>query len=263
MVDRRSILKSGLAYALCSCACRASAQPTPIARSCITFDASFPELSLESGASPSDGDDLDGTSGSSDLDAGISNLANSISNAFNIRPSVRFIKSGRIDNAFATNKIVVLGTQGTVSLGNKLIKTAYGDGIGANTLACILAHEFAHVSQLSQISTYMSLCKQKPILGFELTADFIAGWYIGRLGLLSAHEANEMAMAMFIKGDFFKGSAQFHGEPSHRYTMTMKGYAFGSLRGALAAMKLSESLSVAFKEAKLALPSVIGDALCS
>jgi hypothetical protein len=62
----------------------------------------------------------------------------------------------------------------------------------------------------------------------ELHADFLAGWLLGREGLLTTKSFQGFARFLFSLGDTFFGTALHHGTPRQRLNAMAAGWVFGS-----------------------------------
>lgn len=84
----------------------------------------------------------------------------------------------------------------------------------------ILAHEFAHALQHQNgMFIYWKEGKQP-----ELHADFLAGFYMGKNGLVSKHDLKSFVDEFFELGDYNYFDADHHGTPVERSCAFLEGY---------------------------------------
>jgi hypothetical protein len=120
---------------------------------------------------------------------------------------------------------------GVVTFGEELLRQEVRDAGGpeyASSVPAIMAHEFAHLLQIKNGST---LSGPK----YELQADYIAGWYIGRrakwVPLTSSQRSIQTIMRSFYaKGDYALNDASHHGTPEERVAAISAGYQNAELR---------------------------------
>jgi hypothetical protein len=112
-------------------------------------------------------------------------------------------------------------------------------------LAGLLAHEFGHVMQMTT-KCYLNLYYQKnrrallasdscfrnwsssqgDVYPLELLADFMAGWTLARLALLTTESFNGFGRQLFRMGDDFTDTTH-HGRPRERLSAMANGFDFG------------------------------------
>jgi hypothetical protein len=120
---------------------------------------------------------------------------------------------------------------GVVTLGEELLRKEVSDAGGpeyASSVPAIMAHEFAH---LLQIKNGTALSGQK----YELQADYIAGWYVGRrtkyVPLTSSQRSIQTIMhSFYAKGDYDLNEPSHHGTPEERVAAISAGYQNAELR---------------------------------
>jgi hypothetical protein len=121
--------------------------------------------------------------------------------------------------------------RGVVTFGEELLRKEVSDAGGpeyASSVPAIMAHEFAHLLQIKNGST---LSGPK----YELQADYIAGWYIGRrakwISMSSSPKSLQTIMRSFYaKGDYELNDPSHHGTPDERVAAISAGYRNSELR---------------------------------
>jgi hypothetical protein len=98
--------------------------------------------------------------------------------------------------------------------------------VGGNALVMIMAHEWGHILQFQRGVA-------EPGKGMELSADFMAGWWLGmkavwRVPMLDWATA---ARSLFGKGDYEFNSPRHHGTPSERVSLMTRGYELSANLG--------------------------------
>lgn len=123
---------------------------------------------------------------------------------------------------------LVGGGPRTVLLGVNLIRD-YTFAIGPNgrdrntaALQSVIAHEFGHTAQY-----YRNI--RRPTKQMELMADFMSGYYVGRLNVIADHPQTLENLRLAMKHSYDSGDFQYHA-PNHHGTPTERANAFA--RGA-------------------------------
>lgn len=263
---RRKLVLGATTGAFLSCQCRPTLAQSKNAQqtSCLFLSDAEPlELGDSASFAGQSNDRYGASSGQPPLDRGLSILARQLVTQFRLGdspPAVQYIVEGRTGGAYATRKTEIVGTGGTVLVGRDLLLEHYQKPPDGYLIAtCILAHEFAHMYQYQREYWKSFTCRKVECL--ELTADFLAGWYIGRSGL-PAERAYTIATTMFQRGDFAYGSAQHHGRPGDRYTMTMEGFKFGAIKGEGEVFQQSSDVDIAGQKAKELLDPLLDRPSC-
>jgi hypothetical protein len=122
--------------------------------------------------------------------------------------------------------------RGIVTFGEELLRREVSDAGGpqyASSVPAIMAHEFAHLLQIKNGSTSTGP-------KYELQADYIAGWYMGRRAKLvpttvSPQQSLQTIMRSFYaKGDYQLNDASHHGTPEERVGAISAGYRNSELQ---------------------------------
>ncbi len=120
---------------------------------------------------------------------------------------------------------------GIVTFGEELLRreiSAAGGPEYASSVPAIMAHEFGHLLQMKNGSTATGS-------KYELQADYIAGWYMGRRTklvptTLTSQQALETIMRSFYnKGDYQLNDSSHHGTPDERVAAISAGYSNSQL----------------------------------
>lgn len=116
--------------------------------------------------------------------------------------------------------------RGTVTFGEELLRrevSAAGGPEYASSVPAIMAHEFGHLLQIKNGNTATGS-------KYELQADYIAGWYMGRRTKLvpttvTSQQSLETIMRSFYdKGDYQLNDPSHHGTPNERVAAISAGY---------------------------------------
>ena len=216
-MHRRDVMRTIFAGALASCACgRAHAQSQEFG--CFVSAASLSDFS--------DAYQLQNTTGLGYLDANIEHEAALMEEVFGVKPGLSyFVEPPPMGgNAFATSeKFFSSQHDGTVLMGMRLMQNEMDspDGNGQHRITCVMAHEWAHIYQVTRPHL-----RQMPQTWRELQADFLAGWYIGYRSVEGLHITANTSDTLFEKGDYAFNDPNHHGVPLQRMVMTLEGWHF-------------------------------------
>lgn len=118
---------------------------------------------------------------------------------------------------------VAIPDKSTIMVGVRLMRYhLLKTGRGFRSLEAILAHEYGHLAQ-ERFPNSLSFAYR------ELHADLLAGYYLGRSGLVDATGFWIYANATFETGDYNAGSFSHHGTPSERLACLMAGFKLAYL----------------------------------
>lgn len=152
------------------------------------------------------------TTGDPMLDKAIDEEASVLSGVFGVTPMLYTLDDSSGANAWADcsgNRLLI---------GLRLLREelwAMEDGRYA--VAGILAHEFGHHYQ----------CRKGGELGTrdsELEADYLAGWYLGRVRHASGIDVSAFASSLWAKGDYDFRNPSHHGTPDQRVASMRAGF---------------------------------------
>ena len=135
--------------------------------------SSFGQCYLSSRSNSFSPKQLKGTSLSS-INTSLSNVKNDLEKMFDIVFELKYY-SGEI--AYASPNCKTFKCDGTVGLGISFLKKLYDidEELGYWMIISVLSHEAAHIFQ------YKNKIKFENTVQQEISADFIAGWYMGKL----------------------------------------------------------------------------------
>ena len=165
-------------------------------------------------------------SGIGKLDRALIAEVKKVDQIFKINPGYRFLRDDDRPNAYATPDTQVTGTSGTVLLGLTLMANELQTEYGGAAIAGIAAHEGGHILQFKS-PEIRSRLSGPTAQGFELHADFLAGYYFSRTGRTEKSLVT-FAESLFSKGDYQFNDPDHHGTPQQRVASMRAGYGNGS-----------------------------------
>jgi len=190
------------------------------------------------------------------VDPALVHLAEKVSQALGIKAQLRMQDDSKKPNAMA----FMLEDQCVIAFGVELLKqTLQLPQFSAEVLLGYLAHEYSHVMQMQRkcfidivsggghtkfvekdcFQSWRRIDGDQSML--ELHADFMAGWTLGHLGMLTTDRFDGFSKTIFSIGDrvFDKGH---HGTPRERLGAMASGYEF-SRTGEVAGFYASEAMT--------------------
>jgi len=152
---------------------------------------------------------------------GIDHLDEQLNNEFELASSLFNVNANLFvcdytNNAFALSSCNLENCHGSVVLGLTMVTKEAWDH-GSIAVRGILAHELGHVLQY----------KLKPNLTNpqkELQADFLAGYYLGRMSYYTPESITPFANSLYSKGDYDYWNPGHHGTPEQRKGIMIAGY---------------------------------------
>lgn len=158
------------------------------------------------------------STGNAALDAKFNAEGNRLYATFGINPNMFLFDDGRSPNAFASPQNTLNGYTGSVYFGVTLLRSElWSMSKGEAAVAGIMAHEFAHILQVSRGLDAPSRTR-------ELQADYLAGYYLGKKGLIGQLSLPAFAESLFEKGDYQFRSPSHHGTPAERVAAMKAGF---------------------------------------
>ena len=122
-------------------------------------------------------------------------------------------------NAFFSPDCQSFNCSGRIVLGKLMMNSCAKQSDSYIRLISIMAHEFAHAMQhkygWSGQSKYL-----------ELHADFLAGFYIGKLNSINETEVNSSIRQFYSSGDYKFNDPNHHGTPEERGCAFLQGFKF-------------------------------------
>lgn len=138
-----------------------------------------------------------------------------------VNPGFQYVDA---ENALALRDTYVAGTKGTVLIGQKLVKQLLQPNDGGVSVAGVLAHECGHIYQYFGFTDHYDLLSATTPVLFELHADALAGYYLGKkIGSTSTRlSVMEMELIRFSTDKNLETSS--HGTSAQRNAALDKGY---------------------------------------
>lgn len=234
--SRREIIRlalAGLTALPCLRPSSGFARPFPRIRGCRIDRGQLSAFSRYSRGFAAAGEKIAG-SGDRNKDKALGRALVRISTHFGERPSFSFIDDSDGPNAYASPETEIGGTWGAVLFGINMFRDLdrrYDDQ-GMAILA-VIAHEFAHVAQFHTGTDKYLLKKQETVKRVELHADFISGYYLGKLKQRNDNISLWSAGHTFHRiGDFEYNNQNHHGTPKERVAAAEAGFSQASDNGA-------------------------------
>ena len=162
------------------------------------------------------------TSVSSFLAPSMMNLINNefitLERFFNLDVTLKYSDDGPAYLPYA--KTIITGNEYV----NYILKARQNSKYVNEIYKAVMAHEFAHALQdLNGMFEIWESGKQP-----ELHADFLAGYYIGKNGLISRDKLTAFAGEFFYLGNYDFNNVDFHGTPEERKCAFLEGYKASS-----------------------------------
>lgn len=157
------------------------------------------------------------TSGTNEIDTFCHREAKRLNQIFGVKPSLVFYDNSSAENALATpERFDDTNPDGTVLLGKALSRNLFD--LNKNTarlsLVGVMAHEWGHLLQ------FKNNFSDAWGVRHELSADYLAGWYLMRTRPRIADKKDEIAKLFASLGNTNFQHRDFHGSPSQR-SMTL------------------------------------------
>jgi len=152
------------------------------------------------------------TTGSKQLDKFLSKEIKLLEKSFSIE--VVFFPYNDAQNS---SVYTVSNSPYTITIGKKLLSEEYLEANGDFSVTAILAHQFAHLIQFQQ--------NESPIdQNAELHADYLTGWYLGKIKGLTPDQLNLISSGFWDKKDEHYFSQDVHGSSEDRRLALLEGY---------------------------------------
>jgi hypothetical protein len=166
-----------------------------------------------------------------------------VSGVMGIKPSVGMI--GDANNPILQVDKIDDKNDGIVCLNDLMLKKVLGQqSFALEILTGLLSHEFCHVYQLrndcmidfnniESMGLKRRQCFANLVLKdgskkfLELHSDFMAGWTLARLNLLTTATFGGFAKEIFADGDYYYNDNDHHGTPRERLNAMADGFLFG------------------------------------
>jgi putative neutral zinc metallopeptidase len=165
-------------------------------------------------------------SGDKDFDYALAQTLAKISQVFDVMPGFAYYDDYDRRNAYATRRIRLNRADGTVLLGQRLLKRLMAGSDHPDVgVAAVCAHEFGHILQYKHGLDRKVKAGQETVRRVELQADFFAGYFAGRRKLEHpSFPAAVFAMTQYNMGDDMIHHPNHHGTPDERAAAIVRGF---------------------------------------
>jgi hypothetical protein len=151
------------------------------------------------------------TSGVPEIDSVCEGQIGTLNALFGVKPVFGFYDDSGAPNAFAEpSRAGRKDPDGTVCLGIELAKSIHAKGTSALWIIGVMAHEWGHLFQFKQGYTEAWGVRH------ELTADYMAGWYLARTQADNKKLKEEISSLFETLGDSAFADPNHHGTPKQR-----------------------------------------------
>ncbi len=179
--------------------------------------------------------DIRRTTGNAGMDRMLDQALKRVSDTFAVIPGFGFYDDHDGENAWATSRVLLQRTDGTVLFGDRMFSTLMRFDPGGGAVMWTIAHEFAHIWLYKSGQKARLLAGQPSVRRVELHADFLAGFYLG------ARKREQSGISLFNagrdiwnSGDTLYNDPSHHGTPADRIAAAEAGFqvSYGENRGA-------------------------------
>ena len=154
-------------------------------------------------------------------------LVGELKQILQIMPIDPGFKYADVDNAISVPENYVAGTKGTIFIGVPLVNKLLKQDDGGISVAGVLAHECAHIFQFfSPYNDRLFKGPEPTSVRFELHADVLAGYYLGRKKVSKGERLTGVQQALYKMGTYDMESETYHGTPARRVVALEKGFEF-------------------------------------
>ena len=175
------------------------------------------------------GDQIIQRSGDRDFDVALAQSLSMMTDILDAAPGFAFYDDAEGLNAYATNRVRLNGTDGTVLFGQRLLKRLMSAREHPEiSVAAVCAHEFGHILQFKRNLTEVVGAGQPTVKRVELQADFFGGFFAGKRKLAKPDfPAAVFALTQWNFGDNMLESPNHHGTARERAAATVAGFEAG------------------------------------
>lgn len=220
MLHRRTMVR-GTALLACNglLACEAVAQGGAAGRGCCLWGNAAAITAAMGSRSEQ--------SGNPRLDAALGETLAEMADVLAVRPGFAFYQDGGFPNAVALPRSEFAASSGTVLFGLTMLSRVDTMAHGDLFVQAVCAHEFAHIRQY-QTPLFARLDRPDTAKLVELHADFLAGYYLGRLQRnFGAEELVALGRSWETLGDSEFTRREHHGTREERIAAMEAGFAGG------------------------------------
>lgn len=230
MLGRREVVLGGL-LTICwgaACPCAAQTARTSRTRGCmLNDDEAMPFLAsvVEPPKQVTREQPIIPGSGDKEFDFALAQTLFRLSEVFGVVPSFAYYDDYDGPNAWATSRKKMENPDGTVLFGLRYLRGALAQREAPDIwVTSVCAHEFGHIVQykrgIGNLNNGQTTVKRS-----ELHADFLAGFYAGRVKLQRpAYPAAVFAAQHYAAGNYNYQHPSFHGTPDERANAVVRGF---------------------------------------
>jgi Putative neutral zinc metallopeptidase len=189
-------------------------------------------------------------SGNADFDFALAQTLAKITEKFGVLPGFAYYDDSGGQNAYATPRVRLKSTDGTVLMGINLFRRVMKSiEVPEVAIAGVCAHEYGHIVQfrfglIEKVNAGQSTVKRS-----ELQADYFSGFFAGlRKRERPSYPAAVVALTQHDFGDTMFGDKGHHGTPDERGRAVVRGFE--------ASFRDNKSLNDAIQESTLYVLSV-------
>ena len=158
------------------------------------------------------------------LDKSLAIILTDISRKFKVNPAFGFYDDVDDVNAFAMDKIILPGTDGTVYYGRRCFIQDFTTENADFLVVATCAHEFGHIAQYNMKLGHVFKKSSSPKYQ-ELHADYLSGYYLGSTRInYTKNELYAIGRGWWSTGDYNFKTLEHHGTPLERLHAIEKGY---------------------------------------
>ena len=232
MPSRRNILLGGLLCAsggYASCTCSVFAEQVPQSKGCLLTESDADRL-YPAGAGirtfVTGEESVISDSGDREFDRALARTLAKCADMFSVLPGFAFYDDSRGMNAYATTRVRMDRTDGTVLMGKRMLRRLMNMPEAPDAcVAAVCAHEFGHILQFKRRLLPIVGAGQPTGKRVELQADFFAGYFAGvRKRERSSFPAAVFAMTQYTFGDNMIDNPNHHGTQQERGQAVVQGY---------------------------------------
>ena len=164
------------------------------------------------------------TSGDGNLDRILAAEMIQQSQFFGMRPAF-MLYTGPNQNALATSRTVLAGTQGTILYNLAFLQSQLKSGEwGGAIVAGVLAHEFSHIYQFYSPYGQRLEALHKTVKFPELHADYISAFYMAKKYVADKVKLDSYFDEFYRLGDYDFNQKDHHGTREERYFAVKSGH---------------------------------------
>jgi len=172
--------------------------------------------------------DIRRTTHNVDIDRALDRALKRVSDTFGVLPGFGFYDDYDGENAWATPKVLLQRTDGTVLFGDRMFASLMRFDPDGGAVMWTAAHEFGHIWLFRSGQEGRLLAGQTTVRRVELHADFLAGYYLG------IRKREQPSVSLFNaghdiwrSGDTLYNDARHHGTPDERVAAAEEGFKMG------------------------------------